>query len=114
MKLPKRIQRKRTKGYKQPENTCYCGRGSKWGNPYKVGDKGLFIVAGIEAGYCINLKTSLALYERWLDEMIKLKTIDLTELLKYDYLSCWCPLTDKEGNHVPCHVDILINKLKEL
>lgn len=33
---PKRIQRKRTKGWKMPENTVYVGRGSKWGNPYYV------------------------------------------------------------------------------
>lgn len=33
----KRIQRKRTKGWRMPENTVYIGRGSKWGNPYKVG-----------------------------------------------------------------------------
>lgn len=34
---PVRVQRKRTKGWRMPENTVYVGRGSKWGNPYKVG-----------------------------------------------------------------------------
>lgn len=35
----KRIQRKRTKGWKMPENTVYVGRPTKWGNPLKlVGD----------------------------------------------------------------------------
>jgi hypothetical protein len=23
-------------------------------------------------------------------------------------LACWCPLDDGEGNHVPCHVDVLL------
>jgi len=33
----KRIQRKRTLGWKMPENTVYVGRGTKWGNPFAVG-----------------------------------------------------------------------------
>lgn len=35
---PRRIQRKRTKGWKMPENTVYVGRPTKWGNPWRVGD----------------------------------------------------------------------------
>lgn len=31
-----RIQRKCTKGWKMPPNTVYVGRGSKWGNPFRV------------------------------------------------------------------------------
>ena len=23
-------------------------------------------------------------------------------------LACWCPLTDKDGNPVPCHADVLL------
>lgn len=38
MSAPQRIQRKRTKGWRMPDNTVYVGRGSKWGNPFKVGD----------------------------------------------------------------------------
>lgn len=35
---PVRVQRKRTKGWRMPENTVYVGRGSKWGNPYRIGE----------------------------------------------------------------------------
>lgn len=35
---PRRIQRRRTKGWRMPEGAVYVGRGSKWGNPYKVGE----------------------------------------------------------------------------
>lgn len=31
--MPKRIQRKRTKGLRMPDNAVYVGRGSKWGEP---------------------------------------------------------------------------------
>lgn len=32
---PKRIQRKRKRGYKMPD-CVYVGRGSRWGNPFKL------------------------------------------------------------------------------
>jgi Domain of unknown function (DUF4326) len=34
--MPKRIQRKRTKGWRMPEGVVYVGRPTKWGNPFKV------------------------------------------------------------------------------
>jgi len=36
--MPKRIQRRRVKGWKMPEGAVYVGRGSKWGNPYILGE----------------------------------------------------------------------------
>jgi hypothetical protein len=35
--VPKRIQRKRTKGWKMPPNTVFVGRGTIWGNPFVIG-----------------------------------------------------------------------------
>lgn len=32
----KRIQRQRTKGWSKPNNTTYVGRGSVYGNPFRV------------------------------------------------------------------------------
>ena len=37
---PKRVQRKRTKGYKLPANTICVNRPSVWGNPFIVGQFG--------------------------------------------------------------------------
>lgn len=40
---PKRIQRKRTPGWRMPPNTVYVGRGSLLGNPFIVGSQcGIF------------------------------------------------------------------------
>lgn len=36
MNTPQRIQRKRTKGWENTENTAYVGRGTVLGNPFKV------------------------------------------------------------------------------
>jgi len=35
--MPKRIQRRRTPGWRQPANAMYVGRPTKWGNPYSIG-----------------------------------------------------------------------------
>ncbi|MFJ5122308.1 DUF4326 domain-containing protein [Kitasatospora sp. NPDC088548] len=36
--VPARIQRLRTKGWRAPKGTVCVGRGSAWGNPWRVGD----------------------------------------------------------------------------
>ncbi|WP_280193252.1 DUF4326 domain-containing protein [Nocardia farcinica] len=50
MSAPKRIQRKRTAGWRMPEGAVYVGRGSKWGNPFVVGQTQIR-VPGLAAGW---------------------------------------------------------------
>jgi len=81
--MPKRIQRKRTKGWKMPDNTVYVGRPSKWGN--NLHDDSPFT----RYGACIkNLIENYSGY-------------DINELKGKD-LACWCPLDQ------PCHADVLL------
>jgi Domain of unknown function (DUF4326) len=35
--MPSRIQRRRSRGWRQPAAALYVGRPTTWGNPYKVG-----------------------------------------------------------------------------
>lgn len=99
--MPKRIQRKRTKGWRMPENTVYVGRGSKWGNPVKC-------IPGDE----IQQLAAKELYSIWLngawsytpskrEEGLALAE-DARKELRGKNLACWCPL-DK-----PCHADVLL------
>jgi len=39
MSAPKRIQLRRTKGWHKPEEAVVVSRPSKWGNPYRLGDR---------------------------------------------------------------------------
>jgi len=94
-KMPKRIQRKRTKGWRMPRNTVYVGRPTKWGNPYRIGDMGLTQETVIEA-YENYLRRVLVTYPDFLDE------------LKDKDLACWCRL-DKS-----CHADVLLKLLKKM
>lgn len=93
--MPQRIQRKRTKGWRAPEDTIYVGRGSRWGNPWRVDDG----MSARGAVWRYRDAVTGSLRGVW----PAAPTIDQirTELAGHD-LMCWCPL-DK-----PCHADILL------
>jgi len=86
---PTRIQRRRTRGWRMPSNTVYVGRGSKWGNPYRVGHP-LDAEAAVLA-YRDYLKGPRADYIR----------ATIAEL-RGKNLACWCALGQ------PCHADVLL------
>lgn len=96
---PKRIQRKRAKGWRMPENTVIVTRPGMFGNPYL--NISAFKV-WIDTGYVCHL----LLINNWatkemMDNQRNLILSNLPEL-KGKNLACWCPL-DK-----PCHADILL------
>ena len=74
-----------------PIGAVYVGRGSRWGNPYKIGTCLIPNAQAAVEAFAANLPLNL----------------DCSELRGKD-LACWCPLVDKEGNPVPCHADILL------
>jgi len=80
-----RIQRKRTKGWRMPEGAVYVGRGSRWGNPYKVGTCLIPDATSAVIAFAANLPLNM----------------DFSELRGKD-LACWCPLDQ------PCHADVLL------
>ena len=96
--MPKRIQRKRSRGWKMPENTVYVGRPSRWGNDNKIGDPYPFI-----ENHLCTLDDVVWLYEVDLKTMDALGTLnEFLAPLRGKDLACWCPL-DK-----PCHADVLL------
>ena len=85
--MPKRIQRKRTKGWKMPENTVYVGRPTKWGNPYKINEK-------------FDKANAVRLHREYVEMHVDAE--EIKRELKGKNLACWC----KEGE--PCHADVLL------
>lgn len=92
-----------------PENTVYVGRPSKWGNPFKVGDKVKnhfgteFTIKTTEEA--INAYRNLVLIKLNPGFVFGQRLVlhaDLSEL-KGKNLACWC----KEGS--PCHADVLLD-----
>ena len=101
LELPKRIQRKRTKGYKMQDQSqrevVYVGRPSKWGNPYSILDSG-------------SVERALELYRDDLEYEIDVAPGNLEEIkaeLSGKDLACWCPLNQ------PCHADVLLELANE-
>ena len=118
----KRIQRKRTKGWRMPGNTVYVGRPTEWGNPFKLTPDGwiLFystarhildpwILWSATGGF--NQKDIVELYELWITKdsytlaSSTLPTVPDIEELRGKDLACWCILDQ------PCHADVLIKLL---
>ena len=89
---PHRVQRKRTKGWRMPEDTVYVGRGTKWGNPFKINDMH-------SREDVVSIFEQMLLYGT--DEQYP-PNWEIIEELRGKNLACFCPL-DK-----PCHADILL------
>lgn len=87
---PQRIQRKRTKGWKMPENTVYVGRPSKYGNPYRVGMYRDF-----------TQSDAVRAFRDWLSMHPEFVT-EVQKNLGGKNLACWCKLGS------PCHADVLL------
>jgi hypothetical protein len=123
---PRRIQRRRTKGWRAPADAVYVGRGSRWGNPctqvrYPALDgteweqEGrLGKTSGQQHAFIHPDKTvtwhlvqdatpeqAVELYRRWLAQRPELAVAAREQLAGRD-LMCWCPLGQ------PCHADALL------
>lgn len=89
--IPKRIQRRRTKGWRMPRNAVYVGRPSKWGNPYTAEEWGADAVPMFQAFVETNRRPANGPTLRMVREELRGKD-----------LACWCPLDQ------PCHADVLL------
>jgi hypothetical protein len=124
---PQRIQRKRTAGWRMPENARYVGRPSRWGNPFRIyrghssigptWSKARESWGHLPAQECIYVTSSaplgpdaaVALFKslievRQRDEPERLREW-LGPLVGRD-LACWCPIGQ------PCHADVLLEIVK--
>lgn len=102
MAEPKRIQRRRTKGWRMPEGAVYVGRPTKWGNPYRVGTRAM--LSPLHNAQPITVRDArhaVHLYRRWL-RGARVRIEDLGPELRGKDLACWCPLGQ------PCHADVLL------
>lgn len=115
--MPKRIQRKRTKGWRMPPNTVSVCRPGKWGNPFTVKDARQFFSTEAEAQehavqkfkHYFGRKAMSMSFDGMRcskishDEIKHMLRIgkDIKELAGKD-LACWCKLDE------PCHADILL------
>jgi hypothetical protein len=113
---PKRIQRKRTKGWRMPAGAVYVGRPTFWGNPFAV-TKACPAKQAVRS-YRRLIKTwsqaAIMRAVKFADDgqpavlealaLIVWRNTARTRLheLRGKDLCCWCPLDQ------PCHADVLL------
>ncbi|MGK9270473.1 DUF4326 domain-containing protein [Williamsia muralis] len=114
--MPERIQRKRTKGWRMPEGAVYVGRGSKWGNPYRIGAPSAYWMGpGMGSPYRpkpvprMTAEDVVDIYRNMVTtNNAAFERGDPERELRGKDLACWCPLEDENGNRMPCHADVLL------
>ena len=85
---PRRVQLRRTRGWKMPSNTVKVSRPGPWGNPYKV-DSDHTLAMVVQS------------YRLWVAYEIAMHRLNV-EPLRGKNLACWCALDQ------PCHADVLL------
>ena len=92
--LPKRIQLRRTKGWRMPDNTVKVDRSTKWGNPFVVGED------------AVDARDAVIAF----DTAVENHLIDYPnpKELKGKNLACWC-----SEDALWCHADVLLRMANE-
>ena len=99
---PHRVQLRRTKGWRMPENTVKVDRTTKWGNPHRVGETSLLECRTAEEAVArLRLGFEDIAKHGWTDSPVGRMQRDLHEL-RGKSLACWCRLDQ------PCHADVLL------
>ena len=109
--MPKRIQRKRTKGWRMPEGAVCVTRPGIFGNPFTPQDCRDAGYKGTDGEIRLRCVEAFRVWlgphwrNNWDGEQSRVKRerilANIGELRGKD-LACWCPL-DK-----PCHADVLL------
>lgn len=113
MSEPKRIQRRRVKGWRMPEGAIYVGRPGIFGNPYAPPIIPGWATASRE--YAVDdfrnwlahpgvfwQNTSGGFETREESIAARVRLIEALPALRGKTLACWCPLDQ------PCHADVLL------
>ena len=94
--MAKRIQLKRSKGWKMPTGAVKVDRTTRWGNPFTIAD-------------CGSAAIAVANHGRWMRGEIAAPggadpptAAAIRAALGGHDLACWCPANG------PCHADLLL------
>lgn len=105
---PRRIQRRRTKGWRMPQGAVYVGRPSRWGNPFRVGGRYFFHSDGHGwvTGVAHTRADAVDVFRLYVAGDPEMRQMIRDELAGRD-LCCWCPPGE------PCHADVLLEIANE-
>lgn len=104
---PKRVQLRRSKGWRKPEGAIVVARPTRWGNPWRVHA----VLFGAPGGWPlipITPPLAVALYRTALEVgALPYTSSDVRAELAGRDLACWCPTSQ------PCHADVLLSIANE-
>ncbi len=125
MTTPRRIQRRRAKGWRMPPDAIYVGRPGRFGNPFdwmSVGRDGAtdfyrrWLAADLTPAE--RASTGVDLPTPAIAEAERERILRGIGALRGKDLACWCPLCEahKDGRPLgmhcaacaPCHADVLL------
>ncbi len=111
---PKRIQRKRSKGWKKPVNAIIVDRTSRYGNPFKVGQRYRYVTAlalmrfkGNDLINGIFIKDNahaVDMYKRMVNIFTTKTRKEYFESFRGKDVVCFCKLDDL------CHGDVILKE----
>lgn len=108
MSGPVRIQLRRTKGWRMPDNTVKVDRTTKWGNPLRIylDDPYGPRVTGFDRHWYptsgkVAQRFAVWAFRRWVKTELGRRQFP-AEQLRGKNLACWCKPEQ------PCHADVLL------
>jgi hypothetical protein len=114
---PRRIQRRRTRGWRAPEGAAYVGRPTRFGNPFRLHrhNDGWSVQFGEHGGGVGAFPTkaearryATEAFRVWITQPEQADTLRLFRALLHGRdLTCWCPLPEP-GQPDHCHAAVLI------
>lgn len=95
---PVRVQLKRTKGWKMPENTVKVDRTTRYGNPFAPG-----VLVRFKNGSLVvqDVEQSARLFAQFGPRYLERRGVTIAAL-RGKNLACWCKPDQ------PCHADVLL------
>ncbi len=116
--MPKRIQLRRTKGWRKPAGCVSVGRGTRWGNPFKLSGfiDHRYVRADLREStplqWCSPMAVKAgdavgAFYTNLLRGTLTFTIDDVKRELRGKDLACWC------GADSHCHAEVLLSIANE-
>lgn len=112
-RAPKRIQLKRTKGWRKPAGAVVVARPTRWGNPFTVAGYREHMDAQATdeqaRAACVDAFRDWLRGDTWAAgsgpewEQRRAEYLASIWTLRHRDLACWCPLDQ------PCHADVLLD-----
>lgn len=101
---PYRVQLRRTKGWRKPDNTVVVARPSRWGNPFMLDHYRADYPEASEHHLRYMATSDFRGYMegKWDRPLEDDEQVPDVEPLRGKNLACWCPLDS------PCHADVLL------